>query len=149
LIDWKLPGLSGPELAKRLRAGPLPTEPLVLLTSMTATDVARTARDAGFNAYLSKPVRRDELLHCLARVLGGTDEHGPAGTSAAQRFEARVLLVEDNAVNAEICSAMLASLGCSVDTAVNGAEAVGMSSERRYDIVLMDCQMPVMDGFEA
>src|SRR5690606_15709493 len=149
LIDWKLPGLSGPQLAKRLRAGPLPLQPLVLLTSMTANDVAHTARDAGFNAYLSKPVRRDELLRCLARVLGESEERSVDGIGILQRFEARVLLVEDNAVNAEICSAMLGSLGCTVESAVNGAEAVAMCAERRYDLVLMDCQMPVMDGFEA
>ncbi|HEY8494094.1 MAG TPA: response regulator, partial [Myxococcota bacterium] len=149
LIDWKLPGVSGPELARCLRERLLPTQPLVLLTSMTANDVSRTARDSGFNAYLSKPVRRDELLRCLARVLGETDERGPAGSGVRQRFEARVLLVEDNAVNAEICTAMLASLGCTVDAAVNGAEAVEMAAARRYDLVLMDCQMPVMDGFEA
>jgi CheY-like chemotaxis protein len=131
LIDWKLPGLSGPELAQRLRAGPLPVEPLVLLTSMTANDVARTARDAGFNAYLSKPVRRDELLRCLARVLGESEERSQDGIRILQRFEARVLLVEDNAVNAEICSAMLASLGCTVESAGNGAEAVEMCSARR------------------
>ena len=149
LIDWKLPGLSGPELARRLRAGPMPSEPLVLLTSMTANDVARTARDAGFNVYLSKPVRRDELLRCLARVMGQTEERSMDGVAISQRFEARVLLVEDNAVNAEICTAMLASLGCTVEAAVNGLEAVDMSAIKRYDLILMDCQMPVMDGFEA
>jgi CheY-like chemotaxis protein len=149
LIDWKLPGISGPELATRLRSELLPTEPLVLLTSMTANDVARTARDAGFNAYLSKPVRRDELLRCLARVLGESEERSQEGIAIVQRFEARVLLVEDNAVNSEICSAMLASLGCTVECAVNGADAVEMACAKRYDLVLMDCQMPVMDGFEA
>ncbi len=149
LIDWKLPGMSGPELAHQLRENLLPTQPLVLLTSMTANDVSSTARSAGFNAYLSKPVRRDELLRCLARVLGETEERSADGIAVLQRFDARVLLVEDNAVNAEICTAMLASLGCSVEAAVNGAEAVEMSAARRYDLVLMDCQMPVMDGFEA
>ncbi|MCC7082434.1 MAG: response regulator [Burkholderiales bacterium] len=149
LIDWKLPGMSGPELARHLREKLLPAQPLVLLTSMTANDVAGTARGAGFNAYLSKPVRRDELLRCLARVLGETEERCHDGVALTQRFDARVLLVEDNAVNAEICTAMLASLGCSVDTAANGVEAVEMSAEHRYDLVLMDCQMPVMDGFEA
>jgi signal transduction histidine kinase/DNA-binding response OmpR family regulator/HPt (histidine-containing phosphotransfer) domain-containing protein len=149
LIDWKLPGMSGPELARHLRAKLMPTQPLVLLTSMTANDVSATARNAGFNAYLSKPVRRDELVRCLARVLGESEERTQDGVAVVQRFEARVLLVEDNAVNAEICTAMLASLGCVVEAAVNGAEAVDMSVARRYDLVLMDCQMPVMDGFEA
>jgi PAS domain S-box-containing protein len=149
LIDWKLPGMSGPELARHLREKLLPTQPLVLLTSMTATDVSTTARSCGFNAYLSKPVRRDELLRCLARVLGEVEERSSDGIVLTQRFDARVLLVEDNTVNAEICTAMLASLGCTVDAALNGAEAVEMSAARRYDLVLMDCQMPVMDGFEA
>ena len=82
-------------------------------------------------------------------MLGETEERSLDGIAVMQRFDARVLLVEDNAVNAEICTAMLASLGCTVEAAVNGAEAVEMSAARRYDLVLMDCQMPVMDGFEA
>jgi PAS domain S-box-containing protein len=149
LIDWKLPGLSGPELGARLRSGPMPMQPLVLLTSMTATDVARTSREAGFNAYLTKPVRRDELMRCLARVLGDSDDRSQVGLLLTQRYDARVLLVEDNAVNAEICCAMLATLGCTVETAVNGAEAVAMTAAERYELILMDCQMPVMDGFQA
>jgi CheY-like chemotaxis protein len=149
LIDWKLPGMSGPELAARLRSTSMPTQPLVLLTSMTANVVSHTSSEAGFNAYLSKPVRRDELMRCLARVLGEADDRSLDTIATVQRYDARVLLVEDNAVNAEICCAMLATLGCTVETAVNGAEAVAMTAAGRYDLILMDCQMPVMDGFQA
>jgi CheY-like chemotaxis protein len=153
LIDWKLPGMSGPELARSLRNQAGPSLPLVLLTSMTAANVAQTAREAGFNAYLNKPVRREELQRSIAAVLGMRSAviGRPAEDVSAPllQFDARVLLVEDNPVNQEIGAAMLASLGCRVDTAANGAEAVRMNTEASYDVVMMDCQMPVMDGFAA
>ena len=153
LIDWKLPGMSGPELARALRGRTGPSLPLVLLTSMTASNVAQTAREAGFNAYLNKPVRREELQRSIAAVLGMRtamiDEPADDPAATTGKFGARVLLVEDNPVNREIGSAMLALLGCTVEAATNGAEAVRMNSDARYDVIMMDCQMPVMDGFAA
>ena len=153
LIDWKLPGMSGPDLARALRRHAGPSLPLVLLTSMTAANVAQTAREAGFNAYLNKPVRREELQRSIAAVLGMRtaviDRPVENGSSALMQFDASVLLVEDNPVNQEIGSAMLASLGCRVEAATNGAEAVRMYTEGSFDIIMMDCQMPVMDGFAA
>jgi PAS domain S-box-containing protein len=153
LIDWKLPGETGIALAQSLRAQPhAHSLPLVLLTSMTANNVAEAARTGGFCAYLSKPVRRDDLFRCFSRLLGVATPTGAAPqapTGAASDFQAVVLLVEDNVVNQEMCSAMLRGLGCDVDVAVNGIEALRRSADRKYDLILMDCQMPEMDGFEA
>jgi CheY-like chemotaxis protein len=153
LVDWKLPGMSGIDLADAVHAwrreGPLP---MILLTSMTAGNVAEAARDAGFAAYLSKPVRREGLYRTIADTLGiATAVPIPASPPSLPDSQTggRVLLVEDNAVNQEIAAAKLDSLGCLVDVACNGIEAVAMNGRTRYDVILMDCQMPEMDGFEA
>ena len=155
LIDWKLPGMNGIDLARAIRdsqgkAAP----PLILLTSMTASNVAQTARDAGFAAHLNKPLRREELYRTIVRVIGVATfvppALAPATAPAAERAGgARVLLVEDNLVNQDIGAAMLGALGLSADVAGNGIEAVAMFERGRYGMILMDCQMPEMDGFEA
>jgi signal transduction histidine kinase/CheY-like chemotaxis protein/HPt (histidine-containing phosphotransfer) domain-containing protein len=154
LIDWKLPGMNGIDLARTIQAshGEL-AMPMILLTSMTTSNIAQAARDAGFAAYLSKPLRRAELYRTIARTIGIADNTAAvAGTGtvvAKVQLGARVLLVEDNAVNQEICTAMLGALACRIDIAGNGIEAVAMAGRTRYDVILMDCQMPEMDGFEA
>ena len=153
LIDWKLPGMSGLELARAIHAGRRhPPIPMVLLTSMTGSNVGQAARDGGFAAYLSKPVRREELYRTISRALGIANAVTvPRAPLPATESPAggRMLLVEDNAVNQEIAAAMLESLGWRVDMACNGIEAVAMNGRTRYDAILMDCQMPEMDGFEA
>ena len=154
LVDWKLPGMNGIDLAKTIQAtrGGLPM-PMILLTSMTASNIVQAARDAGFAAYLSKPLRREELYRTIARTIGiahntaAVPATGPAATKGV--LGARVLLVEDNPVNQEVSAAMLGVLGCRTEIAGNGIEAVAMAGRTRYDVILMDCQMPEMDGFEA
>ena len=156
LIDWKLPGMNGIELARVMRttqgqAAP----PMILLTSMTASNVAQTARDAGFAAHLNKPLRCEELYRTIARAMG-IAAAAPASTpdpatavAAARGGGARVLLVEDNLVNQDIGAAMLGALGMGIELAGNGIEAVAMFDRNGYDLILMDCQMPEMDGFTA
>jgi two-component system, sensor histidine kinase and response regulator len=152
LIDMKMPGMNGLELAQAVRAeAALSQTPLVLLSTLASGDGA-AARRAGFNACLNKPVRRADLWQSIAGVAGRTAEN-PAPATAPQHKEplvtARVLLVEDNRINQEVCKAMLAKLGCSVDVAANGRAGVAAAFASQYDLVLMDCQMPEMDGFEA
>ena len=152
LIDWKLPGMNGVELARAIRAADgAQAPPMILLTSMTASNVAQSAREAGFAAHLNKPLRREELYRTIARALGlaagaPVAEAQPAAVRAAA---GHVLLVEDNLVNQDIGAAMLGALGMSVAIANNGIEAVAMVGRERYDLILMDCQMPEMDGFAA
>jgi signal transduction histidine kinase/CheY-like chemotaxis protein len=151
LVDMKMPGMSGADLARKVREeGALARTQLVLLTSMSSCDMA-SAQAMGFAAYLNKPVRRSELHWRLAGVLDGTLAPSPACLTAASKpaAPARVLLVEDNRVNQEVGKAMLRKLGCVVDVAEDGRVGLDAVSAKHYDIVMMDCQMPNMDGFEA
>ena len=152
LIDMKMPGMNGIELATAVRAAPaLSHVRLVLVTSLHSTDELARARAAGVGAYLSKPVRRQELFRALSQSIGETlAQPGPRATAdVLPRIRARVLLAEDNGVNQVVARNMLKSLGCSFDIVPNGAEALSALASARYDLVLMDCQMPVMDGYAA
>jgi CheY-like chemotaxis protein/HPt (histidine-containing phosphotransfer) domain-containing protein len=130
-----------------------------MLTSALLDGDVDALRAAGIRAHLLKPIRPPELLETLTTALedreetsstargaalaepGTDDDYGVAGS--------RVLLVEDNAINREVAHSVLRQLGCQVDLAENGLEAVQTLERASYDVVLMDCQMPVMDGYEA
>ncbi len=155
LVDMKMPLMDGLELAAAVRAdAALAGTRIVLVTSLHSTDEVARARQVGVGAYLSKPVRRQELYRALAQCLSEGDE-APAATEAAgpaaplPRIRARVLLAEDNGVNQVVARNMLKALGCDFHIVPNGLEAVRAVRESRYDLVLMDCQMPVMDGYAA
>jgi CheY-like chemotaxis protein len=153
LIDMKMPGMSGVELAHAIRAdGAIAAPQLIMLTSLMATEGAKAAREAGIAVYLNKPIRRAELQQVLLRVLH-PDAASPAPKSEARLggtgARGRVLLAEDNPVNKIVAVSMLKQLGFAVDVANNGQEAVLAAANERYDAILMDCQMPVMNGFEA
>jgi CheY-like chemotaxis protein/HPt (histidine-containing phosphotransfer) domain-containing protein len=110
------------------------------------------ARDAGISAYLSKPVRRQELYRALAQAVGDVPIAAEAPmrtTAAATRIVGRVLMAEDNGVNQFVARNVLKSIGCEFEIVPNGQEALLAVQRGGYDIVLMDCQMPVMDGYEA
>ena len=121
------------------------------VTSLHSTDEMARAREVGISAYLSKPVRRQELYRALAQAVGGVaTEQSPVSTPAtALRLHCRVLMAEDNGVNQFVARNMLKSLGCEFDIVPNGQEAWLAVQRGGYDIVLMDCQMPVMDGYAA
>ena len=168
LIDMKMPGMSGVELAERIkRAGDLAATRLGLLTSLSGPRELARARAAGIDLYLEKPVRQAELQQALGRLLGPraleARQAQPAPPDAAQTRETmpatppstapahrgRVLVVEDNAVNREIACTMLEHAGCAYLVAENGREALAQLAAHSFDLVLMDCQMPEMDGYEA
>jgi len=151
VIDMKMPGMDGIELAARIHSDPsLENVRVVLVTSLHSSDELRRARLAGIQAYLSKPVRRGELFRAMAQVLGGTAMEAPAPPAQTlPRFRARVLLAEDNGVNQVVARHMLSALGCEFLIVPNGREALDAVRSGPYDLVLMDCQMPVMDGFTA
>jgi len=162
LCDFQMPGMDGVTLGEHINADPhLSKAQLLLLTSMDRNDDALRLAATGFAAYLTKPVRPRELLECLNRVLSrevceGHDHIRPlvARNSnkeqlAPQRYRGEVLLVEDNVVNQKVARRYLERMGLSVAIAGDGDAAVRAFQAARYDLVLMDLQMPVMDGLEA
>ncbi len=152
LVDMKMPRMDGIELAAAVRAEQrLRDTHLVLVTSLHSTDELARARAAGIDAYLSKPVKRQELFRALAQLLGEAVPEVPAVADRGQelRLLARVLLAEDNGVNQVVARNMLKALGCDHVIVKNGAEALAAVQQGGFDLVLMDCQMPVMDGFAA
>jgi signal transduction histidine kinase/CheY-like chemotaxis protein len=167
ILDQQMPTMDGEELARRIKAdAKLKHTALVLLTSVGGRGDTARMKEAGFSACLTKPARASQLLNALITVWGNQTRSLAApffarpratGSRAAilpgepdkQIFRARILIVEDNAVNQMIAARLLEKLGCRVDVAANGREAVEMAGLLPYDAIFMDCQMPEMDGFEA
>ncbi len=156
LLDWKMPEPDGIETARRIAALDLSRRPgCVLLSGQLPDDWAAIAARAGLIDNLDKPVRPRALFELLQRVLGASDSPhqirtaGAATAAIRSLAGVRVLLVEDNPVNQEVGTAFLHEAGLEVDLATDGAVALAMVQQRRYDIVLMDMQMPVMDGLMA
>ncbi len=161
IVDMKMPGMDGIALAEAIKADPaISRVRLVMLTSMVGQfgDIER-ARKAGILTCLSKPVRQSDLYDCLvkavaaeAKALAGREEGAFDGTDRGERksrFSGRVLLAEDHPVNQEVALAMLEAFDCEVEVVDNGRAALESLARSRYDLVLMDCQMPEMDGFSA
>ncbi|SFC48385.1 response regulator [Clostridium uliginosum] len=158
VIDYQMPGMSGYELATALKTIPLAKDiKLILLTSVIQKGDAKVAKEYGFSGYLSKPVRKDDLLSCIAMVLGlkkeDEEEHQVVTKHMVKEvkngLKPRILLVEDNEINRKIVISMLKFRDMTCDVALDGGEALKAVSEKDYDIVFMDCQMPVMDGYES
>lgn len=159
LVDMVMPGIGGEDLGKWVRANPANAgTSLVLCTSSAYRGDAASLERAGFAAHLRKPIRRSHLQECLDFVLGKGSKKAPTAGSASpgrvparpRRSAARLLIVEDNAVNMLVLQGVLAKLGYDqIDTAHDGLEAVAAANKGNYDLVLMDCQMPRMDGYEA
>lgn len=156
LLDWHMPNMDGIELARRILEDPvIPELYMIMLSSAAFDEEATRAQDAGINRYLSKPVRQEALFNCLTTVTNATVHL--AGDAVADKikkpeaalFNAQVLLAEDNAVNQEVAKGMLELMGCQITVASNGQEAVEAVLNIDFDLVLMDCHMPVKDGFTA
>src|SRR4029077_14569238 len=156
IIDGQMPDRDGFELAETAWSDRPPrSSHLLMLTSMGQQGDAQRCRDLGIQAYLTKPISRAELVMGIAAVLGATlrpDGRGPViprHTIEEARRHLRVLLAEDNPVNQEVAATMLRKRGHSVDIARDGQAAVAAVTRNDYDLVLMDVQMPVLDGFAA
>jgi signal transduction histidine kinase/CheY-like chemotaxis protein/HPt (histidine-containing phosphotransfer) domain-containing protein len=146
LIDWHMPGMDGIELAQRLRAdGLIGRTQLVLLSSVSAPDDVRVAQEAGFVRFIHKPVRKAELRQAILGMAAARQEVDVR----MPQLGASVLVVEDNPVNQEVMNQMLQRMGCSVRVASSALEGLGALCEGLFDLVLMDIQMPGMDGVEA
>ena len=159
LIDWRMEPVDGIETLRRLRQALGPKmAPSILVTAFDATPAWQAARDARFDSVLLKPVTASALHDCLVGVLNRNRPSLLRPSSAPGKSEAllraehpgrRVLLVEDNPINREVAHALLSAVGLVVETAEDGAEAVDMAAARPYDLILMDMQMPRMDGLAA
>lgn len=158
LLDYNMPEMDGVTLARLIRDNPQHhTTKLVMLTSLGSRGDAAMLRKAGYSAYLTKPIRQQQLRDCLSLLAGQTAAEEPQSDSfitrhtirEAQQRNARILLAEDNPVNQTVAVSMLKKLGYRSDVVANGQEAIEALSRINYDLVLMDCQMPEMDGFEA
>jgi CheY-like chemotaxis protein len=160
LLDHQMPDLDGAQLGKIMVGDPaLKDTRLVLLTSSGQRGDGKIFADLGFAGYLLKPVTQRDLIDCMTMVLGVRAvawqmKSQPIVTRHVLRAQRtldtpRILLAEDNAVNQKVACHMLEKMGYRVDVAVNGQAAVDAWATGRYDLVLMDCQMPVMDGYEA
>src|SRR5262249_53187030 len=154
VIDMKMPGMDGLDLAAAVRANPaLADLKLVLVSSLHSPDELARARQMGVAAYLSKPVKRQELFRALAHTVGEspveTSGADARGRTVLPMIRARVLLAEDNGVNQVVARNMLKAFGCEPEIVKNGEEALRAVKAGSYDILLMDCQMPVMDGYAA
>jgi signal transduction histidine kinase/DNA-binding response OmpR family regulator/HPt (histidine-containing phosphotransfer) domain-containing protein len=156
LVDDQMPVMNGVELAKLIRAEPRWAGLRLILLS-TRDDHDSTESSHLFAAILTKPLRRSQLFACVTRVMserpGASPEMqpgaAPALPPAARGAGPRILLVEDNPVNREVAVAMLENLGCAAEAAENGWLAIEAMAASTYDAVLMDCQMPIMDGLTA
>ena len=157
IIDMQMPGMDGATLAMAIKADEkLKDTSLVLLTSLGQRGDAKKMEQIGFSAYLTKPTRQSELFACLAAVLTGStlpQSSQPLVTRHSIREmnwgAVRILLAEDNIVNQQVAVGILKKLGLSADIVANGGEAVKALETLPYDLVLMDMQMPVMNGLEA
>jgi PAS domain S-box-containing protein len=155
-IDWQMPGLNGIETGKRIAALPdlAPPPHLVMVTAYGREEVLKQAEDSGFENVLIKPVTSSILFDTTVVALGadtGRTEVVQAGPSfdIDRMRGARILLVEDNEINQEVAMGQLEDAEAFVDLAENGEIALRLLQDNEYDVVLMDMQMPVMDGIEA
>ena len=158
LFDFEMPGMNGVELARRLKELGLVSGTRLILSSSSSTSHREMLGDTEnnpFDAFLTKPIKSDQLKEVLGRLLGAAPA-APARrasyaidtTLAAQR-PLRILLAEDNVVNQKVAVRLLERMGYRPDVASNGLEALEAVHRQRYDVVLMDVQMPEMDGLEA
>lgn len=158
LLDWKMPGMNGSECARRIRAMALPRQPAVIMvTAYGREEVRREAEHLGIEYFLIKPVGRSVLfntiLECLGNQAPGTSDNtactAPELSLPASLRGARVLLVEDNEINQQVACELLEAAALSVTVAADGTEALRILSRERFAAVLMDIQMPGMDGLET
>ncbi|HEY7639888.1 MAG TPA: response regulator [Steroidobacteraceae bacterium] len=162
VLDYQMPDMDGAMLGEQIVKSPdiAPTR-LMLLTSLDRSGDMQRFAQIGFSAYLTKPVRTRELLDCLDRALShdAQDWHMHSqpiitrGTLVAnemkRQYSGQVLLVEDNAINQRVARRFLERLGCEVQVVGDGRQAIEAFERNRYRFILMDMQMPVMDGLEA
>ena len=158
LMDWKMPRMDGLEASRRIRATPgIDTVPIVMVTAFGRGDQSGQGEAIGIDAFLTKPVQASVLLDTLMQLFsqGSREADTPRAMVSSRPAQsaglagARVLLAEDHVINQEVAVGLLSAEKIEVDIAGNGLEAVRMTAGKRYDAVLMDMQMPELDGYGA
>jgi len=157
-LDWRMPGMDGTETARVIRSLPLEKTPhLIMVTAYGREEVIKDAQGAGLEEILIKPVSPSILFDTVMRVYGVSlpEEHVVHDSESDVVHElagitgASILLVEDNVLNQEVALGLLGDAGFTIDVASNGQESLDKLAKHKYDLVLMDVQMPVMDGLTA
>ena len=152
IIDWLLPDMNGIEVTRRIRKEMGEDVPIIVLTAYDWSDIQEEAEEAGVTAFCSKPLFFSELRSCLHSIVYKDEESKEEIEKSVSSRTGRILLAEDNELNQEIAVSILEDAGFSVEIAENGQIAVDMLSQSEagyYQMVLMDVQMPVMNGYEA
>jgi len=161
LLDMKMPKIDGSTLGRLILSEPdWAQTKLVLMTSIHAGDSAQPLLKSGFSDYLVKPVKESQLVESLLKVLASAEEPSlvtntlssgqeEANTAPGQAISLKILLVEDTPINLKLVRHQVQLLGHKSEAAENGQEALDKLAQNDYDIVLMDCQMPIMDGYTA
>ncbi|MBA3349235.1 MAG: response regulator [Actinobacteria bacterium] len=153
IIDSSMPGMDGLELKKTIVGDPTLTTRLILIPGLGHNRRLDDAAESRVCASLSRPVHREDLQTCLRVVLGLQTADGASSEAAVpvggQPEGGRLLLAEDNLINQKVAVAMLSGAGYQVDTVLDGAAAVQAAATEPYDAILMDCQMPELNGYEA
>ncbi len=161
VLDFQMPGMDGFQLARAIKADPhIADVPLVLMTSFSRREHGRAAPDNGISAYLAKPVRQSQLFDCLTLVMSELATPKPpvarnklltfhTHEEKKRHARVRILIAEDNPVNQKLTRRQVEKLGFEVEVVSNGRHAIDALARRTYSAVLMDCQMPEMDGYEA
>ena len=152
IVDWLLPDVNGIEVVRRIRKETGDNAPVIVLTAYDWSDIEDEAREAGVTAFCSKPLFMSELRSCLSSIVNQDSKTVVNKKQETIRHNERILLAEDNELNQEIAVEILSEEGFSVEVADNGQIAVDMlknSEPGYYQLVLMDVQMPVMDGYGA
>ncbi len=157
LMDWQMPGRDGVESIRKIESTPLKVVPkVIMMTAYGREDVRQAAADIKVVSFLVKPVTPSALMDAIMLAMGYEvvgdhlrSRYDEVAATADKLRGAQILLVEDNEINMELALELLTSKGIVVETAGNGQEALEILSRKKFDGVLMDCQMPVMDGYTA
>lgn len=155
ILDWKMPGKCGVETTREIRSLFGYDVPVIIFSAYDWSEIEQTARDAGVNAFIAKPLFRSRLLYALKSVLGHQNDGKNVDVGEFEQADysgKRVLVVEDNEINIEIAEEMLTHIGIEVERACDGQQAVDILLQRPehyFDMVFMDIQMPVKNGYEA
>ncbi len=158
ILDMQMPDMDGQEVAERIKMDPAVADvQMIMLTSLGFRENTDRARK-NISAYLTKPIRQSDLCATLLMVMGqkGHQEHTglvtrrtPGEDEDEKLQNLHILVAEDNETNQEVALGMLQYFGCRVKICTNGREAVAAATKCKYDLIFMDCQMPVMDGYQA
>ena len=163
ILDHQMPDMDGVELGRRIKGDPqLNSTLMIMVTAQSQRGDTARLQEIGFGGYLPKPVRQSQLRDCIAIVLGRANQASSNQTSEVmepiitrhtvteiEHRSIRILLAEDNLINQKVAQGILGKIGYKADIVANGLEAVRALKIINYDVVLMDCQMPEMNGFEA